>query len=205
MKMSDGSYLEIDDPVYIRSSLIVGESWNTAPKMDMTELLTNELSEDVEISDLTFNAKSRFFVVGHEMITLPIGTRWAMRMEQANDITITGRLFIEGSNVSMKTTAKFSTVYHLIADTGIIHQNTTGPLKMTLMFEGQSISIIIDIEKSELGLTSLGDEFFKNTSYSNGIIINTLTDPGLFTSQVPQKLWKISQTIAYLLSKNVQL
>jgi hypothetical protein len=154
---------------------------------------------------LTLNAKSRFFVVGHETITLPIGTRLAMRMEQANDITMTGKLFIEGSNVSMKTTAKFSTVYHLIADTGIVHQNTTGPLKMTMTFEGQSISLIIDIEKSELSLTSLGDGFFKNASYSNGTIINPLTDMELFASQVPQKLWKISQKIAYLLSKNIQL
>jgi hypothetical protein len=202
IKMSDGSYLEVEDPVYIKSSLVVGESWNTAPKMNMTELLAGELTDGVEASDMTLNAESKFFVVGHEMISLPIGIRWAMRMEQANDITMTGTLLVEGSSVDMTTTAKLATIYHLIADTGIVHQNTTGPMNMRMSLEGQTITIKITINKSELNLASLGDDgFYKMSTFSFHDPMINARDLQSFKTQTNQKIWKVSQTLTNLLIK----
>ncbi len=204
IKISDGSYLEVENPVYIKSSLVVGESWETAPKMDMTQLLTAELGEGGNQSDITLNAKSKFFVVGHEMISLPIGTKWAMRLEQANDITMTGTLFVEGTTVGMNITAKLATIYHMIADTGIVHQNTTGPLTMKITAEGQTATITIDIAKSELKLTSLGDNgYYKNNSSGLSRPIATSKLPLLFHTPTEQRLWNISQIIANVLIKRL--
>ena len=204
IKMSDGSYLEIENPVFIKSSLVVGESWDTAPQMDITQLLTGQFGDDADQSDITLNAKSKFFVVGHEWISLPIGTRWAMRLEQVNDLTMTGTLQVEGMPVSINTTAKLATIYHMIADTGIVHQNTTGPLKMIMTVEGQKITITIDIEKSELNLTSLGDGgFYKmNLSGFPDQRINAQEFP-TFDIRTNQKIWKISQKLINLLIKKL--
>ena len=206
LKLADGSYLEVKDPVYIKSSLVVGESWRTAPQMDMTELLAGELNEGIESSDMTLNAEAKFFVVGHEMISLPIGSRWAMRMEQANDITMKGKLLVEGSTVDMTTTAKFATIYHLIADTGIVHQNTTGPLTMRMSLEGQTITIKITINKSELNLTSLGEDgIAKINDFSS-------TDPAIdmqklhfIESHFNGQLLKISRVLAKTLIHRFKL
>jgi len=163
IKMSDGSYLEVENPVYIKSSLVVGESWETAPQMDMTQLFSSEFGET---SDMSLDAESKFFVVGHEMISLPIGEKWAMRMEQANDITMKGTLFFYGSAIKLTVTSKLATVYHLLADTGVVHQNTMGTINMKMTFEGETISIKMTINQSELNLTSLGDDGFLNTKVS---------------------------------------
>jgi hypothetical protein len=172
LKLADGSYLEVKDPVYIKSSLVVGESWRTAPQMDMTELLAGELNEGIESSDMTLNAEAKFFVVGHEMISLPIGSRWAMRMEQANDITMKGKC----------------------------------PLTMRMSLEGQTITIKITINKSELNLTSLGE---------NGIAkINDFssTDPTIdmqklhfIESHFNGQLLKISRVLAKTLIHRFKL
>ena len=206
IKMSDGNYFEVENPVYIKTSLVVGESWNTAPKMDMTELLAGELSEGVEASDMTLNAESRFFVVGHEMISLPIGNRWAMRMEQANDIKITGNLLVEGTSVDMTTTAQLATVYHLIADTGVVHQNTTGPMTMTMTIEGQSIIIKITINQSELNLSDIdeggigkADDYIISDHYFKNEKIQSIT------SQINHSHWKNAQIIARTLLHHFKL
>jgi hypothetical protein len=203
IKMSDGSYLEVEDPVFIKSSLVVGESWNTAPKMDMTDLLAGELEEGIIVSNMNLNAKSRFFVVGHESISLPIGTRWAMRLEQASDITMTGTIFSEGISIAMTVTAKLANIYHMIADTGIVHQNTTGPLNMKMTAEGQTFTISITINKSELFLVSLGDGYYKN--YPSGLnrSIFATKRPSSFDTPVEQKIWKVSQKLVHVFSKQL--
>ena len=206
MKLSDGSYLEVQNPVFIKSSLVVGESWETAPQMDMTQLLTGALGEEGEGSDMTLNAESKFFVVGHEMISLPIGTRWAMRLEQVNDISMTGILMVEGIPVNTTIIAKLATIYHMIPDTGIVHQNTTGPMDMRMTVECQTISIDIDIEQSELNLTSMGDDgFYKNISTSNNQTPAATINMSSYETPMAQKLWKVSQTITNILSKNLSL
>ena len=203
IKMSDGSYLEVEEPVYIKSSLVVGESWKTAPKMDMTDLLAGELTEGVTVSNMNLNANSKFFVVGHEMISLPIGMRWAMRLEQATDVKMTGTMFVEGSNVGLTVTAKLANIYHMIADTGIVHQNTTGPLNMKLTIEGQSITISITINKSELYLISLGDGgFYKNKSAENNQPLISTINPSSIDLPIAQKIWKVSQILRHLVTKN---
>jgi hypothetical protein len=134
------------------------------------------------------------------MISLPIGNRWAMRMEQANDIKMTGTLQVEGSTVDMTTTAQLATVYHLIADTGVVHQNTTGPMNMRMTIEGQSITIKITINQSELNLSDMDDGGFgkmDNHYYPDQLIEKEKIN--FISSQSKQKLLKSAQNIARIL------
>jgi hypothetical protein len=203
IKMSDGSYLEVENPVYIKSSLVVGESWETAPQMDMTQLFSSEFGET---SDMSLDAESKFFVVGHEMIFLPVGEKWAMRMEQANDITMKGTLYIYGSAIKLTVTSKLATVYHLLADTGVVHQNTTGSLNMKMSFEGETISIKMTINQSELNLTNVGGDGFMNTKVvipiDQSIEIPQLTS---IDKRNNQKVKKIVQSLSSFLIHNLKL
>ena len=73
---------------------------------------------------------------------------------------------------------------------------------MTL--EGQTITISIDIEKSELNLTSLGDEgFYKKISANNSQPFIATINSSSYDTAMKQKLCKVSQTITRLLTKKL--
>ncbi|MGD0338639.1 MAG: hypothetical protein ABSB78_07595 [Bacteroidota bacterium] len=201
LRLSSGEYMEVSNPLYIKSRLVVGDSWETAPTLDMTKLIASETGS---ISNVSLDARAKFFVVGKENISLPIGTRNAMRMEQANDISMTGTIISEGTTIDMNMTAQLATVYHLIADTGIVHQNTTGPLEMKLTAEGQTVTVTININQSELKLTGLGENLNANiySGLGKSIISNGLPS---FNTHTQERLWKISQAIARTLTKNLSL
>ncbi|MBN2710795.1 MAG: hypothetical protein JXR46_17245 [Calditrichaceae bacterium] len=162
IKLSDGSYMEVENPVFIKKNLVVGDSWETAPRMDMTKLLAAESEADGPQTDITLTAKAKFFVVGHENVSVPMGDFNAMRLEQISDINMTGKISNEGATVDMNITAQMAAVYHMVPDTGIVKQDITGPLNMTMSFSGISMTININIEKSELELTALGGDTYKN-------------------------------------------
>jgi hypothetical protein len=162
-RLIDGSFYEVANPVFIKSKLVAGDTWEAAPQMDMTKILASELSDmGVESSNLTIIARSKFFVVGKEEVTLgTLGTRKLIRLEQANDISMSGSIIYMGSPHNLTMSAKFATVYHLIADTGIVHQNVTGTMTGTLSGLG---SMTMTLTKSELILTYRYSQGMKVTS-----------------------------------------
>jgi hypothetical protein len=205
LKLASGKYMGVDNPVFIKSRLVVGDAWETAPRLDMTKLLQNEAPGSGVASTITMNARAKFFVVGMENIALPIGTRSAMRLEQANDITMNGTVVAEGVTCGLTMTAQLAVVYHLIADTGIVHQNVTGPLDMNLTAEGQTLNIKIEINQCELKLTSLNQGNSKNI-ISHGTKHRGFAQPPVsFSTQAQEKMWRIAQTIARTLTKKLSV
>jgi hypothetical protein len=151
-KLADGTFYEVVNPVFIKSKLVTGDTWEAAPQMDMTKLLASQLSSIGAQSDLTINARSKFFVVGKEVVTLAgLGDRYLVRLEQANDISVSGTVTYQTTVYNLQMSSKFATVYHLLADTGIVHQNLTGSMRATLSGMG---SVNMNISKCELTLTS---------------------------------------------------
>ncbi|MEJ2627804.1 MAG: hypothetical protein P8078_04530 [bacterium] len=205
-KLSKGVYLEVDNPLYIKSELVVGDSWETAPRLDMTKLLARELYKyrfgmlTVTQSNIDLTAQAKFFVVGNEPISLPGGTRDALRLEQASEITMTGDMIIDILNLDIYITARLASVYHLIPDTGIVHQSVTGHLEMKVSAGGEKITI--DINQYELTL----DGFYKVAySYSSNNLKKRTRQPPTFNSPCQEKLWKVSQAITQILLKNLSL
>jgi hypothetical protein len=119
---------------------------------------------------------------------------------------MTGTLQVEGSTVDMTTTAQLSTVYHLIADTGVVHQNTTGPMNMRMTIEGQSITIKITINQSELNLSDMDDGGFgKIDNYSIPNYLDDKLKDNLINSKINRGLWKGAQIIARTLIRKFKL
>ncbi|MBN2104891.1 hypothetical protein JW835_12695 [bacterium] len=205
IKMSNGEYLEIEDPVFFKSTLVVGDSWKTAPRADMTKLLEGEMGDEASGSDLSMNAEAKFFVVGEETINLPIGYRKAVRLEQANDIVLKGNLVDSGMEFDIKIDAKLAVEYHVIADTGIVHQNVTGPMNMSMSGAGMSIVISMDIQQCDLKLTGITG----GAGTENGLL--SLAKPAApgkrfaFRSDREEKMWKLSQRIAKMLIRQLTL
>ena len=199
LKLGDGTYLKVTNPVYIKSTLVVGDSWETAPKMDMTKMLANELGSGITQTDVQLNAEAKFFVVGNETIDLPIGKRKAMRLEQANDIRLKGSMVVEGTPVTMNMTAELAVIYHLIPDTGIVKQNVTGPLNLQASAMGETMTISIEINRCELGLTGLGTDIYDYYGLTKSIAL--ASQKPVLNSAAEQKLWKISQAVTKIITR----
>ncbi len=204
LKLSDGSYLEVENPIYIKSNLEVGDSWETAPKMDMTKLLISEFGASGVQSNIDLNARAKFFVVGHENISLPFGIRNAIRLEQANDITMTGTMTMQGTIINMDISAQLAIEYHMIADTGIVRQNITGPLDMEMSAEGETVTININFNNFELKLTNLsGNTYYIDSDSALSKRTISAQMPKSFNTPNEEKMWKVSQAIARVLIKNL--
>jgi hypothetical protein len=204
LKMADGNYLEVTNPVFIRSELIVGDSWETSPRLDMTKLLQNEAGgDDVQQSNLTLSARAKFFVVGGEIINLPFGDRNSIRLEQANDISIHGTVTTDDHTYNVNVTTQMAVVYHMIADTGVVHQNVTGVLNMTLVGSDYSATININIKTCELKLTSIVNGRVQ-ASYLN-LDKGSAKQLPSFNTKTEEKLWKVSQALARIITRRFSL
>lgn len=206
VRLTDGKYLEVVNPVYIKSRLVVGDSWETAPRLDMASLLASTLNLSGITANLSLIARAKFFVAGHESITLPIGTRYAMRLEEATDLTISGGFTFEGHTGTINVTSQLVVIYHLIADTGIVHQNMTGPLNMTISADGQTATVSININSIELKMTSVSgtsDDHLTPSSLSKNILSDD--QKPVFKTRTDERFWKISQAMARALAGRLGL
>lgn len=204
LKLSDGSYLEVTNPLFLKSRLVVGDSWETAPQMNMADIFASEAGVIASGSNLTMNARSKFFVVGKETISLPIGMRSAVRMEQANDVSMSGTMSFTDPGygtivVNINMTAQLAIVYHLIADTGIVHQNTKGPMNITISAQGQTATMTATIDEVDLRLEYLtGSPIISKHATS----VKQLPK---FHTRLEQRMWQISQAIAKVVTKKLTI
>ena len=204
IKLSDGRYSEVTNPIFIKSRLVVGDSWEATPQINLVELLSSDPDLSDIQSNLTIDETSKIFVVGKETISLPIGIRNTVRLEQADDISMTGTITTtsEGQYMAFNTVlnAKLATVYNMIADTGIAYQNVTGPLIISLSGQGITMQISMYFNKSELELTSLSGNNIVTTSSTS-----FAKQPLSFNTSTEKKLWKVSQSIIKIITKKLSL
>jgi hypothetical protein len=199
IKLSNGSFSEVKNPIYIKSTLVVGDSWETTPEMDVAQLMQNQGLGDISMPNINFNAQAKFFVIGKEQITVPIGTKQAIRMDQANEITLSGSMVsdsIPGGSISISANAKLTAVYHLVKDTGMIRQNITGPMNINVKMMGMDVTAAITFDRFELGLTSLGTYAVSSTAPLVKCTIKR-DNSSLSSLPVEQKLIKISEALQY--------
>jgi hypothetical protein len=204
IKLPDGSYLEVTNPLFLKSRLVVGDSWETAPQMDLAQLLESEMGASGMQSDLTLNARSKFFVAGMESISLPIGTRNAVRMEQANDFSLTGTMTETEPGYGTITftinmTGQIAVVYHMIADTGIVHQNQTGPINIAISAQGQSLTMSIVTNECDLRLEYLSGSPIVSKHGA------TVKQQPQFRTELQQRMWNISQALSKVVTKGLSV
>jgi hypothetical protein len=205
IKLSDGRYLGVEHPLFIKRALVVGDKWETSPAMDLSQALTDELAAFGILSNLQLDPKAKFFVVGEESIFLQSETRKAVRLEQANDITLTGSIVIPIDTASSITcgismTSQIAIIYHLIADTGIVHQNATGVINMTMTTPMGPATNNTKINECDLKLT----DFSTGPSVIAKRTVNIKQSPS-FNTQLEKKLWQVSQAIANVVMRKLTI
>ncbi len=201
-KMPDRSYYEVVNPMFIKSKLVVGDSWEAAPQIDMAKMLASQVGQAEMQSNLIMNTRAKFFVVGGEIVSLNSGPRFSVRLEQANSISMSGTVMVENVMYNLNMTGQFATVYHLIADTGIVQQNLTGSMSIKLGSGAQSMTITINISKCELTLTSRSSGVQGNyLSVHKSSVGQAIS----FTTKTEEKEWKISQAIMKVIMRELSL
>ncbi len=155
LRMADGSFTEIDAPIYIKARLVAGDTWETSPDLQLADILAQQMGGSGVQSDLQMTARAKFYVAGNDPVLLSSGMRNSVRLDQVSDVSMSGTVTMEGTSYAMTMTAKTVTVYHAIADTGIVHQNVTGTITMTITGGGNTATITVQLTRCELTLSSV--------------------------------------------------
>lgn len=111
----DGQVIEVEDPVFMKTPLVVGDKWEASPRVDI-DALTAGLGEAGEMS---ISVNSLMHVVGVERIEIGGQMVEAVRVDQVADIE--GSILIEGSNMDLSMT--MLVVYYFKAGIGMVAQN----------------------------------------------------------------------------------
>jgi hypothetical protein len=155
--------IEIDNPAFIKSPLVVGDKWEVDPQMDISEL--NEF-ESMSAGGGDINAKSMFIVVGKEVKTWKGASYNTIRLDQRSEVSFSLNLNRDGMRISVSMNVQVTTKYNLIEDIGIAFEvmdvHFTESASMSFMGESYSGSADITMD----GNYTLDSYDFQN-NYAN--------------------------------------
>jgi hypothetical protein len=106
--------------------------------------------------------------------------------------------------ITMQVTGKLVEVYHLIADTGIVKQDMTGPIIMKMSAQGITVTMTMTFEDCELGLTGVSITSSSAMMPIAKRLINSSSIPQ-FGTPFEEKCWKISRVVAREVAKKLSL
>jgi hypothetical protein len=134
--------IEIDNPAFIKSPLVVGDRWEVDPQMDISQLNEFDFMGDGNVS-----AKSIFIVVGKEVKTWNGSNYNTIRLDQRSEVSFALNVNEGGMKVSVNMNVQVTTKYNLIKDIGIAFEvmdaHFTESASMSYM--GESYSGTADI------------------------------------------------------------
>ncbi len=201
IKLSNGSYLEVANPMFIKRTLTVGDSWESSPAIDMSQVFADQMSGGTQ-ANFKDSIRAKFFVAGKESISLPLpfGMRTAVRVEQANDVSLNGTITESQYSMGIAVTSQTATVYHLIADTGIVEQNTTGVMNLNMTTPLGPVTVSVKINECDLKIISL--------SGAPRVIAKrnvTFDQPTLADARLDARVKKVSQVITDIVLRKLTI
>lgn len=116
--------VEVLHPVYLKEKLVVGDSWETEPEVDMNRLV-GELGKSTSgpAPQIELKLKCRFFVLGEETVIIAGAPRTAMAVQQRAQAIGTiriepevGKLLVANVNLTLDGTLHFE------RDSGLVRQ-----------------------------------------------------------------------------------
>ncbi len=174
-----GDTIEVKNPMFIKKPLIVGESWETQPSIDLNSMLTdndfNLSGEEIEAS-----ISCKMYVIGTEDITWKSGNVSPIRLDQRSEASISIPLSDEEVTGKMDMNLKITSVIYLLENVGVIEQDMDMDMIVNASGSsgGQTGSINVNIKiKGDLILDTydLSGSTAKNSievTDENGVVLN---------------------------------
>jgi hypothetical protein len=178
-KSETGDVVEVKKPMFIKKPLIVGESWETQPSIDLNSMLTDSdlnFSED----EMEASISCKMYVIGLENITWKSEEVSPLRLDQRAEATVNMAFNEEGVSVKMNMNLKITSILYLLEDIGVIEQDIDMDMitNISMSAEGQSGSINMNVNvKGDLTLDTydLSGSSVKNSvtiTDKNGVELN---------------------------------
>jgi hypothetical protein len=194
--------IEIENPAFIKSPLVVGDKWEVDPQMDISEL--NEFDF---MGDGSVNSKSIFIVVGKEVKTWNGTSYNTIRLDQRSEVSFSLNLNEDGMRVSVSMNVQVTTKYNLIKDIGIAFE------VMDVHFtESASMSYMGESYSGSADITMNGDFVLDNYDFQNDYanrektaLKSAITSKPYSKNEKLNKMINESIEVSKVLIKNISL
>ena len=163
---TDGQLVEVRDPVFIKSPLVVGDRWVSSPKVEYNAPFPSMEDSD-GIRSISFDMNSVIHVVGTQNVTVMGRSVEAVRLEQVMETG--GLIATQYGDMSINMT--MIAVFYLKKNLGIVTQKLEDmSMNMQIMLSEGAVRLTMDMTvtgATELSLTGYPASF------------QPLTKPGL--------------------------
>jgi len=141
IKTDSGTILTVEDPVYLKSTLVVGDAWSSEPSIDIDEYLDESNLDSIDTEalaqfnmDLSINfddpvISSIFVVIGEESVRINNATVDAVRVDQVVSAEIIGYGSTNGVVEGVNVNATFDVSMSLNAAIQLFFQEDVGIVK----------------------------------------------------------------------------
>ncbi|MBU1616082.1 hypothetical protein KJ693_12345 [bacterium] len=163
----DNNIFEIENPVYLKNRLVVGDKWETCPQVDFNRMLKSmDFPGEVEVDA---DMKCVFFVVGKEEKNYAGQDVETVRVDQRAEVNGTMNISYSGPDGEMEMRMDFhitmAFILNLLENVGIIAQEEEDTnLSMNCFFdfdiEGESGSGSMKMNMEETSYLGLTDHSF---------------------------------------------
>lgn len=183
--------LEVNDPVFIKSTLVVGDSWSSNPTMNTSSYISEEEG------DIEMEADCKLFVVGMDKVYCYVDGFYqeiqAMQLDEVAEISGKVELDdVEGS-IELKLYGKLRAHIYLAEDIGIVAMNEYIELSMEGKISDSNGSITIDID-----ITS--EDYLTLSSHYGSTLAAKNQPKRLFKGKVPENLENVILKVTQLIN-----
>lgn len=141
-----GEIVEVKNPVFIKKPLVVGDSWETQPTVDLNSALGNSELDFVD-GDIDANINCKMYVIGIENINWDGGSVSPIRLDQRAEANVSVPFNEDGTSGTINMNMKMTAILHLLENIGVIKQDTDMDMVInaSISMEGQKFSINMDL------------------------------------------------------------
>lgn len=138
--------VEAENVLFLKKPLVVGDSWESNPDFDISDL--GDLSDLMNLGDtdlstsMQMDTKSTTYVIGKETISINGASTPVIRLDQRMELTISANDQTFG-NISI--TMNGTTKHYLQEDVGIVKEIIDMTMKMTMNMEEEGSAMTIDM------------------------------------------------------------
>lgn len=192
-----GSIVEVKNPVFIKNPLVVGDSWEIEPTIDLDEMMSAADLSGMSMgsTDMTINCK--LFVIGKENLAINGENIEAVRIDEAAEVDLSVPIEMSGASGTMSFNIEMTVILYLQENVGIVKQNLDMKMVVNgkISASGQSATIKITMDTDgvlELDYYDFSGDYgsFKNAikvTDNNGIEIN-VEDNEMYQQMVNKSL-----------------
>jgi len=159
IQMDYGSIVEVKNPVYLKTPLVVGDRWETQPEIDMESMM----QEQVDFSgDINLDMKCVIYVIGKEAMNWKGNNVETVRLDERAQAKAQINVEEDGVKGTMSFDMQIMLNLNYLEGVGLISQKSNLSLTMTGSFSGEGEKITINLDMDSEGNYILSSYNFKN-------------------------------------------